>query len=453
MPHVLVVDDDAHIRRMVRRIVRGLGCEVTEAEDGVDAVGKLTGTRFDLVLTDLRMPRGDGMEVLEALRDRHPGTPSVMLTAHGAINECVAAMRAGAVDFLTKPFHADELENVVRRALARPGTREESKPSKTELGRPQASLIGESPALLRVLEVVERVARTDATVLVTGETGTGKEVLARLIHGMSPRAGRPLVALNCGAIPEGLVESELFGHAKGAFTGAVEKRSGKFTQADGGTIFLDEIGELPLATQVKLLRVLQDREVTPVGSAESVPVDVRVVAATHRDLEAMAAGGQFRQDLFYRLDVVRIDMPSLRARREDIPLLAGHFLAIASARLKRNLSFAPETLEALMRHDWPGNVRELENTVERMAILSPDDMIAPVHLPPRVQQASPVPAGVVKPSLPEEGIDLQEALDAIEERLIAEALRRADGNKTLAARLLGLNRTTLIEKLKRKPVN
>ncbi len=453
MPHVLVVDDDAQIRRMVRRIVRGLGCEVTEAEDGVDAVGKLTGTRFDLVLTDLRMPRGDGMEVLEALRDRQPGTPSVMLTAHGAINECVAAMRAGAVDFLTKPFHADELENVVRRALARPGTREEPKPSKTELGRPQASLIGVSPALQRVLEVVERVARTDATVLVTGETGTGKEVLARLIHGMSPRAGRPLVALNCGAIPEGLVESELFGHAKGAFTGAVERRSGKFTQADGGTIFLDEIGELPLATQVKLLRVLQDREVTPVGSADALPIDVRVVAATHRDLESMAAGGQFRQDLFYRLDVVRIDMPALRSRREDIPLLANHFLTIASVRLKRQLSFAPETLEALIRHEWPGNVRELENTVERMAILSPDDLIAPVHLPPRVQQAGPVPAGVVKPSLPEEGIDLQEALEAIEERLIAEALRRADGNKTLAARLLGLNRTTLIEKLKRKPVN
>jgi DNA-binding NtrC family response regulator len=453
MPHVLVVDDDAQIRRMVRRIVRGLGCEVTEAEDGVDAVGKLTGTRFDLVLTDLRMPRGDGMEVLEALRDRQPGTPSVMLTAHGAINECVAAMRAGAVDFLTKPFHADELENVVKRALARPGATAEPKPSKTELGRPQASLIGESQALQRVLEVVERVARTDATVLVTGETGTGKEVLARLIHGMSPRAGRPLVALNCGAIPEGLVESELFGHAKGAFTGAVDKRSGKFTQADGGTIFLDEIGELPLATQVKLLRVLQDREVTPVGSSDSMPIDVRVVAATHRDLEAMAGTGQFRQDLFYRLDVVRIDMPSLRTRREDIPLLANHFLNIASARLKRHLAFAGETLDALIRHDWPGNVRELENTVERMAILSPDDTILPVHLPPRVQQSGPVPAGVVKPQLPEEGIDLQEALEAIEERLIAEALRRADGNKTLAARLLGLNRTTLIEKLKRKPVN
>jgi DNA-binding NtrC family response regulator len=290
-------------------------------------------------------------------------------------------------------------------------------------------------------------------VLVTGETGTGKEVLARLIHGMSPRAGRPLVALNCGAIPEGLVESELFGHARGAFTGAVDKRSGKFTQADGGTIFLDEIGELPLATQVKLLRVLQDREVTPVGSSDSLPVDVRVVAATHRDLEAMAGTGQFRQDLFYRLDVVRIDMPALRSRREDIPLLAAHFLTIASVRLKRHLSFASETMDALIRHDWPGNVRELENTVERMAILSPDDLILPVHLPPRVQASGPVPAGVVKPSLPEEGIDLQEALEAIEERLIAEALRRADGNKTLAARLLGLNRTTLIEKLKRKPVN
>jgi DNA-binding NtrC family response regulator len=290
-------------------------------------------------------------------------------------------------------------------------------------------------------------------VLVTGETGTGKEVLARLIHGMSPRAGRPLVALNCGAIPEGLVESELFGHERGAFTGADRQRVGKFEQADGGTIFLDEIGELPLATQVKLLRVLQDREVTPVGSSESLPVDVRVVAATHRDLEAMAGTGQFRQDLFYRLDVVRIDMPSLRTRREDIPLLANHFLAIASARLKRHLSFAPDTLDALIRHDWPGNVRELENTVERMAILSPDDLISPVHLPPRVQQSGSVPAGVVKPQLPEEGIDLQEALEAIEERLIAEALRRADGNKTLAARLLGLNRTTLIEKLKRKPVN
>jgi DNA-binding NtrC family response regulator len=452
----LVVDDDAATRRLVKRVLRGIGCQVAEAEDGVDAIAHLGRSRFDVVITDLRMPRVGGMEVLEAVRQKHPGTPSIMLTAHGAMAECVAAMRAGAMDFLTKPFHVNDLESVLRRAL------QHGKPGEHghEPTRPQAQLIGRSPALQALLAMVERVARSEATVLVTGETGTGKEVLARLIHGMSARAGGPLIAINCGAIPEGLVESELFGHAKGAFTGATERRAGKFAMADGGTIFLDEIGELSPAVQVKLLRVLQERQVTPVGDTASVPIDVRVIAATHRDLEVMTRAGSFRQDLFFRLDVVRLDMPPLRARRDDVVLLARHFLEGACARAGRHLELSRAAIERLTAYDWPGNVRELENVIERMVILARGDEIGEADLPAKVRGAAEVAPEVALPppsadavSLPAEGIDLQQALGQLEQRLIDEALERSGGNKTAAARLLGLNRTTLIEKLRRRGVS
>ncbi|HEY7957622.1 MAG: sigma-54-dependent transcriptional regulator [Polyangia bacterium] len=449
MTRALVVDDDPAIRRSIKAVARDVGCEVTDAEDGLDAVGKLGAGRFDVVITDLRMPRADGFAVLAAVSSRQPGTPTIMLTAHGAVAECVTAMKGGAFDFLTKPFHAEELEAAIRRALevTQRSGRAGKDPARE---RPQVSIIGDSPRLRAVLDSVERVATTDATVLIAGETGTGKEVIARLVHGLSDRAGRPFVAINCGAIPEGLIESELFGHARGSFTGATDKRVGRFVQAEGGTLFLDEVGELPPATQVKLLRVLQEREVTPVGESRSVAIDVRVIAATHRDLEAMVETGAFRQDLYYRLNVVPLEMPALRDRAEDIPALANHFLADAGRRLGRELRLSPEALEALCRYAWPGNVREVENLIERVAILGKGGEITVADLPEKFRHPPVATGGAAAPPLPEDGLDLVRALGDIEGKLIDEALRKSGGNRSQAARLLGLNRTTLIEKLKRK---
>jgi DNA-binding NtrC family response regulator len=459
MPLVMVVDDDAAVRRSVRKILKGMGLEVVEAGGGTEAIARIGEGGYDMVITDLRMPDIDGFAVLARSREKHPAAPVIMLTAHGDVQECVAAMRAGAANFLTKPFHVDELEEIVRQALEAASVPRPSPPPRR--GAPptpraqqtQMAIIGESPRLKALLETVERVASSDATVLLTGETGTGKEVIARLIHGTSARVGKPMVAVNCGAIPENLVESELFGHAKGSFTGASERRVGRFVQADGGTLFLDEVGELPLSAQVKLLRVLQQREVTPIGEAQPVSVDVRIVAATHRDLEAMVADGKFRDDLYYRLNVVPLDVPPLRQRREDVPLLARHFLDERCRRVARRLAFSAEALEALCRYHWPGNVRELENLIERLTVLTRGDEITVADLPPRVRSGD-VPGGdgwpAAPPRLSDEGIDLVKTLEEIEDRLIAEALRRAAGNKSHAAKLLGLNRTTLVEKLKRK---
>ncbi len=441
---------------VVRRAVERLGHRVSEAADGLEAIRALETGGFDLVVSDLRMPREDGFAVLRKAQETPARTPVIILTASTLISECVEAMRFGAFNFLVKPCNADELKDVVEAALAH-GSRPSPKAAATrsnDLAEPQAILVGDSAALRGVIEIVSQVAPTDATVLLLGESGTGKEVVARLIHAFSPRLGNPFVALNCGAIPEGLVESEIFGHARGAFTGATEARSGKFVEADGGTLFLDEISELPLGLQVKLLRVLQDRVVTPVGESKTRSVNTRVVAASNQDLEGLVKEGKFRGDLFFRLNVVPILLPALRERAEDVPQLARHFLASANRRSKKSTTLSEPALVALQLYSWPGNVRELENLIERMVILNRTGVIGIEDLPPAVRNpstdllASAAHAGAPSEA-PGEAIDLVATLARMEAALIDRAMRTSGGNKTRAAELLGLSRTTLLDKLKR----
>jgi two-component system response regulator AtoC len=457
MPRVeiLVVDDNSSMRVLLRTLLVRNGYGVTDAQDGVEALEKLGKQPFDLVITDLVMPRADGFAVLRRTRERHPRTPVIMLTAEGSISECVGAMRAGAFNFLTKPFQPDDLEAVVRQALParvaqEPRSRLQSAPNPAE-GQPQVALIGVSAALREVLEIVESVATRGSTVLITGESGTGKEVVARLLHGSSPRAAGPLVAVNCGAIPENLIESELFGHTKGAFTGAMEASPGKFAQAEGGTLFLDEIADLPLSLQVKLLRVLQEREVTAVGDSRVRDVDVRIIAATNRDLEVMVREGSFRADLFYRLDVLPIRLPALRERCEDIPLLARHFLAEMNRRFQRSVMLTDDALAVMTAYRWPGNVREMENLFERLVILSRSGTVEVCDLPARLREDSAKTAALVAVAGERRDgvIDLPSMVAGFESSLIQNAMRQSGGNKTRAAGLLGLSRTTLVDKLKR----
>ncbi|HEX7599283.1 MAG TPA: sigma-54 dependent transcriptional regulator [Polyangia bacterium] len=450
MPRVLVVDDEPEVRAVVRRALERAGHRVTEASDGQEAIKTLDNGSFDLVVSDLRMPRADGFAVLRKAQEPAVRTPVVILTASTLISECVEAMRFGAFNFLVKPCNGEELKSVVDAALAqgRSGPRASATRS-NDLAEPQAILVGDSSALKGVIEIVSQVAPTDATVLLLGESGTGKEVVSRLIHAFSPRLGNPFVAINCGAIPEGLVESELFGHARGSFTGATEARAGKFVEADNGTLFLDEVSELPLSLQVKLLRVLQDRTVTPVGEAKTRQVNTRVVAASNQDLEGLVKEGKFRSDLFFRLNVVPILLPALRERAEDVLPLAQHFLASANRRSHKNITLSEAALIALQLYSWPGNVRELENLIERMVILNRTGVIGIEDLPPSVRSSSADLAAASATSSPSEAIDLVATLARIEAALIDRAMRTSGGNKTRAAELLGLSRTTLLDKLKR----
>ena len=452
MPRSLLVDDEPAIRRRVKSILIDLGCEVVEADNGRIAIEALGGGPFDLVVTDLMMPEVDGLGVLREVRSRFRHVPVVVITASGRVTDAVAAMKAGATDFVNKPFHEQELRDILGAALGGAPVAAGGAPRL----RTPGSVIGDSPAMRDLLAQVERVGASEATVLITGESGTGKEVIARLLHGASGRAGRPFVVVNCGAIPEGLVESELFGHARGAFTGAVDKRLGRFVQAEGGTLFLDEIGELPPAAQAKLLRAIQEREVVPVGEAKPVPVDIRIVAATHRDLEQMVEGGKFREDLFYRLAVVPLEVPTLRARHKDVPALARWFLDAANIRNRRSVTISEAALATMASYPFPGNVRELENLVERLVVTDVDGVVTVEDLPAKVRNAAGAgaPAGAAGPAAPAfgaDGIALDAVLRDTEDRLIDEALKQAGGNKARAAQLLGINRTTLIEKLKRRP--
>ena len=450
MARVLVVDDDAEIRLVVRRVVERLGHKVTEAGDGLEAVKALDGGGFDLVVSDLRMPKADGFAVLRKAQEPPTRTPVIILTASVLVSECVEAMRSGALNFLVKPFNGDELKTVIEAALAQgqPSPRASATRGK-DLAEPQAILVGDSPALRAVVEMVGQVAPTDATVLLLGESGTGKEVVARLLHAFSPRLGNPFIAVNCGAMPEGLVESELFGHARGAFTGATDARAGKFAEADGGTLFLDEISELPLILQVKLLRVLQDKTVTAVGESKTRTVNTRVVAASNQDLEALIKEGKFRRDLFFRLNVVPILLPALRERAQDVPPLAAHFLASANRRFRKNVTLSEGAVITMQLYSWPGNVRELENLIERMVILNRTGVIGLEDLPPAVRHASADLIVSLEDQPADGAIDLVATLARIEAALIDRAMNTAGGNKTRAAELLGLSRTTLLDKLKR----
>ena len=449
---ILIVDDEPPVLQAVRGVIEQMGHQAREANDGAQAIAALESEVFDLVVTDLRMPNQDGFAVVRRARELPAHTPAVVLTASASIADCVEAMQAGAFNFLVKPLNRDELRSVVSSALA--AARPQAKPSEEQsagVGQPQAALIGESPVLRRCLDIVDNVAPTDATVLLLGESGTGKEVVARLIHAFSPRAAGPFVAVDCAALPEALADSELFGQAKGAFSGAAEGQPGRFLEADGGTLLLDDVTALPFAVQGKLLRVLQDRAVKPMGDARIRQVNTRVLAATNQDPEALVREGKFRADLFFRLNVVPITLPALRERTEDVPRLAEHFLALACRRTGKNVKFSEAALVTLQLYDWPGNVRELENMVERLVILSATDTIGVNDLsgPVRTPSAHLAAVAAAATGTPGDHIDLAATLSRIEATLIARAMKAASGNKTRAAEALGLNRTTLIDKLKR----
>jgi len=442
MAHLFVVDDEASARTTLALLLRRRGHRVEEADGVASATKRLAAQTFDLVVTDLRMPDGDGLDVLQAARAQADAPEVILLTAYAEWKSAKEAIRLGALDYFEKGQEPEELFHRIDNALASRALRRENANLKAQLreryGLP--GLIAQSPAMQAVLDLVERVAPTDATVLIQGESGTGKEVIAKAVHHASPRAARPFVAVNCGAVPETLLESELFGYVRGAFTGAAGGKLGLFEEAGGGTLFLDEIAEMPAMLQVKLLRALQSGEVRRLGATQAATIDVRVLAATNGDLATRISQGSFREDLFYRLNVIQVTLPPLRDRREDIPALAEHFLARAAAKLGRTLRLSPAALERVLRYPWPGNVRELENAIERAAILSRSETVEPDDLPPHVSaglQLGPSPA------LPRQ-VTLAEA----ERAHILTTLERFGRNHSGAAEALGIGRTTLWRKLK-----
>jgi DNA-binding NtrC family response regulator len=442
MAHLLVVDDEPSARTTLALLLRKRGHRVGEAENVAGATKRLAEEVFDLVVTDLRMPDGDGLDVLQAARAQADAPEVILLTAYAEWKSAKEAIRLGALDYFEKGQEPEELYHRIDKALAGRALRRENENLRAQLreryGLP--GLIAQSSAMQAVLDLVERVAPTDATVLIQGESGTGKEVIAKAMHHASARAARPFVAVNCGAVPETLLESELFGYVRGAFTGAAATKLGLFEEADGGTLFLDEIAEMPAALQVKLLRALQSGEVRRLGATQAATIDVRVLAATNGDLATRITQGSFREDLFYRLNVIQVTLPPLRDRREDIPALAEHFLVRAAAKLARTLRLSPAALERVLRYPWPGNVRELENAIERAAILARSETVEPDDLPPHVSaglQLGPSPA------LPQQ-ITLAEA-----ERVhILTTVERFGRNHSGAAEALGIGRTTLWRKLK-----
>ncbi|MCE9578937.1 MAG: sigma-54 dependent transcriptional regulator [Deltaproteobacteria bacterium] len=435
---ILVVDDEVNARTALAELLRDEGYEVETAADAFKALGKLDAFTPDVVVTDLKMPGMDGIELVKKVRAQDEPPAVVVMTAFGAVHSAVDAMRAGAADYLTKPINFEELLVILTRVLDHQKLRAEAARMRRRLSERTAreNIVGSSPPMQRVFEVVEQVAGSRATVLLTGESGTGKELVAAALHQRSPRAKGPFIKLHCAALAESLLESELFGHERGAFTGAVGRRDGRFQQADGGTLFLDEIGEISASVQVKLLRFLQEHEFERVGGDQTIRVDVRIIAATNRDLNAEVARGAFREDLFYRLNVVGIEMPPLRARKSDIAALALFFLdRYAKDNGKALEGFAPETLDLLMAHDWPGNVRELENAIERAVVMATGPKIEPRHLPPAVRPATSTPSGM--PPIP--GSTLAE----LERYAILETLASTGGSTSEAARVLGVSVRTI----------
>ncbi|HUU34102.1 MAG TPA: sigma-54 dependent transcriptional regulator [Vicinamibacterales bacterium] len=455
--HLLLVDDEDALRTVMAERLTEAGINVTEASSGEQALERLERFAFDVLVSDLRLPGIDGREVLAAALARYPGIIGIVVTGYGTVKDAVDAIKRGAADFISKPFQFEELMHVLESALEQRRLRSENAYLRQQLEQRDGlpGVVGRSQPVRDLCQMVETVAPSAATVLITGETGTGKEVIARAIHQSSPRRQHRFVALNCSAIPENLLEAELFGHARGAFTGAIATRQGRLEQADRGTLFLDEVGTMSPALQTKLLRVLQEREFERVGENRTIKVDVRVLAATNSELAKMVAEGTFREDLFYRLNVIPLHLPPLRERKEDVPLLVQHFIRKFVAREDQNggspdAMVSQDGMRRLMAYAWPGNVRQLENAVERALILrGTRSQIEVSDLPPEVQ-AVPVESTPTL-DLPEEGVDLPELVGRIERDLINRALTRTDGNRADAARLLGLKRTTLVEKLKRLP--
>jgi len=444
---ILLVDDETAILETLEILFRGEGYEVVVADSGPKALAALEDEHPDIVLTDIRMPGASGLEVLSQAREVDPEMPVILMTAQASLQSAVRAVNEGAYYYLQKPFANDELLAICRRAAEARALKVENKRLKKEIRKRSRSTsarpIGVAPRFVEVLELAETVAATDSTVLISGESGTGKEVVARYIHELSERSEAAFFSINCGALPESLLESELFGHVKGSFTGAVKDKDGLLVAATGGTFFLDEIGEMSPSTQVKLLRAIQEREVIPVGATKAVPVEVRIVAATNRDLEEEITRGAFRSDLYYRLNVIQLHLPPLRERREDVPLLAAHFLDRLSAKDgDRRMTLADDALEILTRYDWPGNVRELENALERATVLSSGECVATAALPDRVRE-SPRPRVVAeeRPSNP--------TMEVVERAYIQWVLQTEGGNKTRAAEVLGIDPSTLYRKLNR----
>jgi len=455
--HVLVVDDDPAVRDVLQEVLRQEAYSVSTAEDGAAAIQAVKDSVVHIVITDFQLPDIDGLEIIDRLAKLDAKIIPIMMTGFGTIETAVRAMKSGAFDFITKPFDLETVAVVVRKAAEFLRLRQENHLLRKAV-RDQyrlEHLVGASEPIQHVMEFVHKVADSDSTVMIQGESGTGKELVARMLHFNSLRKDRPLVPVNCGAIPENLLESELFGHEKGAFTGATHSRMGRFELANGGTIFLDEIGEMSLPLQVKILRVLQEREFERVGGNRTIHVDVRVIAATNQDLETLVEEKRFRKDLFYRLNVIPIVIPPLRERRSDIPLLIDHFLTRFNQSKHTQVSgLASDVLHMLTEYDWPGNIRELENMIERLVVLKKHGVLSVEDLPEKICR---------RPSTPElkeqfirfseDGINLSREVEQYEKHLIMEALRKANGVTSRAAQLLHLNRTTLVEKLKRKGVD
>ena len=442
---ILVVDDDHAHRTMLRALIGGWGYDVAEADDGTTAVETVGMRAFDLILMDIRMVKMSGIHALEQIKAYNPSIPIIIMTAYSSVETAVEALKKGAYDYLTKPLDFDALRLTLERAMEHLVLKRENRMLKTRLGRQfdRRNMIGTSPAMTDLLKTVDQVAPTEATVMITGESGTGKEMIAGAIHYNSARKEGPFIKINCAAITETLLESELFGHEKGAFTGADRRKEGRFLQAHGGSLFLDEVSEMPLTMQVKLLRVLQEREITRVGGEQVIPIDVRLIVATNRSLPQRIEQGEFREDLFYRLNVVGLELPPLRSRMEDIPLLVHHFLSFYAEKNRKEIKgIAPKAMDRLLKYRWPGNVRELMNAVERGVVLSRWDYLDEEDFP-----MLPGGSGAAGTGFPELPVDIP--LEEIEKKTILNTLDSAGGNKSEAARRLGITRKTLHKKLKK----
>ena len=441
---ILVVDDEASHRTMLKAVLSSEGYQIFEADDGKTAIEAVEREFYDLILIDVRMTELDGIEAMQEIKKISPAIPIIIMTAYGSVKTAVGALKSGAYDYLTKPLDIEELKILIHKALDHYRLREENIVLRERLADrfDFSRIIGKSKPMKDLFETLAMIAPSDATVLLYGESGTGKEIVANALHENSPRARRPFIKVSCAALPETLLESELFGHERGAFTGAVGRKEGRFQLANGGTIFLDEVSEMSPTTQVKLLRVLQEREFEPLGSTKTIRVDIRIIAATNKNLEEEVKEGNFREDLFYRLNVVPIELPPLRRRKEDVPLLARHFLNIYREKTQASIKgFLPKTMDLMIRYDWPGNIRELENAIERAVLLCQGEYISAEDLPHAVQ-------GAEGEELPRVAVPSGMTLKEVAREVIVQTLEETEGNRTQTARILGISRKTLQNKLK-----
>ncbi|HAS17137.1 MAG TPA: DNA-binding response regulator [Nitrospiraceae bacterium] len=452
---ILLIDDEDDIRETLTTLLNMNGYTVTALPDGPSAIEEVKKEKYQMVITDLMLPEMNGIDIIKNIKEVDPDIQCIVITGYATVSTAVEAMKAGAFDYLMKPFNSSEIMMLIKRALEFQELHAENQQLKKNLESKYRfeNLIGNSEGIKKVCSLIEKVAETDSTILILGESGTGKELVARTIHYNSHRKNRPLIPINCGAIPESLLESELFGHEKGAFTGASSTRIGRFELADSGSIFLDEIGEMSPALQVKLLRILQQREFERVGGTKTIKVDVRIIAATNIDLEKAVQIGKFREDLYYRINVIPIVIPPLRERIEDILLLAEYFLEYFNRTKKKAIKgFSQEAMNLLINYRWPGNIRELENLIERLVILKGDGIVYPEDLPDKVRIIR-FEEGIIPLTIPDGGINLKDVVEEFENNLIVQALQKAQGVKNRAAQLLSLNRTTLVEKLKKKKLD